>query len=92
MSIFCFRCPAHWGKELSQVSQASFVLIEFVYSLIYTRLFQIPQGNSQRVCKMLMSRLINLRRLPGQKELKGIGSCQKRQRKRHGENFASMNL
>ena len=51
------------------------------------------RGNSQRFCKMLMSRFINLRRLSGQKELNGFGSCDKRQRKRHTENsFASINL
>ena len=51
---------------------------------------------AQRFFKMLMNRFINLRgnlrRLPGQKELNDMGSCRKRQRKRHTENCASMNL
>ena len=48
------------------------------------------RGNSQQFCKMLMSRLINLRHFYGQKT--GIGSCQKHQRKRHMEKLTSVNL
>ena len=48
------------------------------------------RGNSQRLCKTRMTRLINLRRIPGQNN--GIGSCQKRQRRRHTKKLTSMNL